>query len=110
MVRRTHLSIVALFILLFALSPLCSVSAQDTTKDVLGGLRFRHIGPVGNRLTSVVGVPRDPNVYYVGAASGGVWKTIDGGVHWQPVSDSLPVSSIGALRSEERRVGKECRY
>src|SRR5262245_45508025 len=97
MVRRTHLSIVALFILLFALSPLCSVSAQDTTKDVLGALRFRHIGPVGNRLTSVVGVPRDPNVYYVGAASGGVWKTIDAGVHWQPISDSLPVSSIGSL-------------
>jgi photosystem II stability/assembly factor-like uncharacterized protein len=96
MVRRTHFSIVALFMFLFACGSL-AVNAQDTTKDVLGGLRFRFIGPVGNRLTSVVGVPRDPNIYYVGAASGGVWKTIDGGVHWQPVSDSLPVSSIGAL-------------
>ena len=97
MVRRTHFSIIALFIFLFACGSSASVSAQDTTKDVLGGLRFRFIGPVGNRLTSVVGVPRDPNIYYVGAASGGVWKTIDGGVHWQPISDSLPVSSIGAL-------------
>jgi len=97
MVRRTHLSIVLLFTVLFACGALSSLSAQDTTNDVLGALRFRHIGPVGNRLTSVVGVPRDPNVYYVGAASGGIWKTIDGGVHWQPISDSLPVSSIGAM-------------
>ncbi|HEX7294147.1 MAG TPA: hypothetical protein VF251_00255, partial [Pyrinomonadaceae bacterium] len=95
MVRRTHFSIVALFMTLFA--AFAHLNAQDATKDVLGGLRFRHIGPVGNRLTSVVGVPRDPNTYYVGAASGGIWKTIDGGVHWQPISDSLPVSSIGAL-------------
>ncbi|HEY8225570.1 MAG TPA: hypothetical protein VIG25_09850 [Pyrinomonadaceae bacterium] len=97
MVRRPHLSIVALFVICFVSGASSLVRAQDTTKDVLGALRFRHIGPVGNRLTSVVGVPRDPNIYYVGAASGGVWKTVDGGVHWQPVFDSQPVSSIGAL-------------
>ena len=60
-------------------------------------LRFRYIGPVGNRVTSVAGVPGDPNVYYAGAASGGVWKTTDGGVHWSPVFDDQPVHSIGAL-------------
>ena len=45
MVRRTHFSIVALFMFLFACGSL-AVNAQDTTKDVLGGLRFRFIGPV----------------------------------------------------------------
>jgi photosystem II stability/assembly factor-like uncharacterized protein len=60
-------------------------------------LRYRHIGPEGNRVSSVAGVTGDPNVYYAGAASGGVWKTVDGGVRWQPVFDSQPVSSIGAL-------------
>ena len=60
-------------------------------------LRFRHIGPQGNRFASVAGVPGDPNVYYAGAASGGVWKTTDGGLRWQPVFDDQPVSSIGAL-------------
>ncbi len=60
-------------------------------------LRFRHIGPVGNRITSVHGVPDDPNTYYVGAASGGIWKSTDAGVHWQPIFDGQPVSSIGAL-------------
>ena len=73
-------------ILLLGLLAICfSISlAQDANKDVLGALRYRHIGPMGNRLTSVAGIPREPNVYYVGAASGGIWKTTDGGVHWTP--------------------------
>ncbi len=60
-------------------------------------LRYRHIGPVGNRITSVHGVPGDPNTYYVGAASGGVWKTTDGGVNWSPIFDDQPVQSIGSI-------------
>jgi len=63
----------------------------------MGALRYRYIGPVGNRLTSVVGVPGDPNTYYVGAASGGLWKSSDGGVHWESIFDGQPVSSIGSL-------------
>ena len=60
-------------------------------------LRWRYIGPVGNRVASVVGVPSEPNVYYAGAASGGIWKTVDGGIHWTPVFDDQDVSSVGAL-------------
>src|SRR5437867_1707540 len=60
-------------------------------------LRFRYIGPVGNRVSSVAGVVGDPNVYYAGAASGGIWKTTDAGIHWQPIFDDKDVSSIGAL-------------
>ena len=60
-------------------------------------LRYRYIGPEGNRVTSVAGVPGDPNTYYAGAASGGLWKSTDGGIHWSPVFDSQPVSSVGAL-------------
>ena len=45
------------------------LSAQSRDADVMGALRYRYIGPVGNRLTSVVGIPGDPNTYYVGAAS-----------------------------------------
>jgi len=80
-----------------ALTICVSAYAQQTNKDVLGAIRFRHIGPTGNRLTSVVGVPGQPNIYYVGAASGGIWKTTDGGIHWEPIFDDHPVSSIGAL-------------
>jgi hypothetical protein len=60
-------------------------------------LKYRYIGPEGNRVTSVTGVPGDPNTYYAGAASGGLWKSIDGGVHWTSVFDAQPVSSVGAL-------------
>ena len=45
----------------------------------------RAIIPVGNRVTTVAGVPNDPMTYYVGAASGGVWKTLDGGLNWKPI-------------------------
>src|SRR5690349_13617619 len=60
-------------------------------------LQPRYIGPVGNRTIAVAGIPGDPNVYYVGAASGGIWKTTDAGIHWRPVFDSAQVSSVGAL-------------
>jgi photosystem II stability/assembly factor-like uncharacterized protein len=48
-------------------------------------------------VAAVAGVVSDPSVYYAGAASGGIWKTTDGGVHWQPIFDDQPVQSIGAL-------------
>ena len=89
-------TILLVFLVAIGLS-LVSINAQQAGKDILGALRFRHIGPTGNRITSVAGIPGQPNIYYVGAASGGVWKTIDGGVHWDPIFDDQPVSSIGAL-------------
>jgi len=59
---------------------------------------FRFVGPaVGNRIAAVAGVPGDNSTYYVGAASGGVWKTTDGGARWVPIFDSQPVQAIGAL-------------
>lgn len=60
-------------------------------------LRWRHIGPEGNRVTSVSGVVGDRTTYYAGAASGGLWKTTDGGNVWRPIADNLPVSSIGSV-------------
>src|SRR6478609_8049529 len=65
--------------------------------DLLANLRWRYIGPEGNRISAVVGVPGDPLVYYAGSASGGIAKTVDGGVHWQQIFDDQPVQSIGAL-------------
>ena len=65
--------------------------------DVYSQLQVRYLGPVGNRATAVAGVPGSPHVYYVGAASGGIFKSTDGGLHWDPVFDSQAVSSIGSL-------------
>ncbi|HXV86309.1 MAG TPA: hypothetical protein VD793_06405, partial [Gemmatimonadales bacterium] len=65
--------------------------------DLYGALRYRHVGPIGNRLTAVSGVPGDPNTYYVGAASGGVWRTTDGGITWEPLFDDQTAQSVGHL-------------
>src|SRR6185369_3792521 len=65
--------------------------------DAYAELKYRYIGPEGNRATSVAGVPGKPNIWYVGAASGGIFKSIDGGVHWGAIFDSEPVASIGSL-------------
>jgi photosystem II stability/assembly factor-like uncharacterized protein len=60
--------------------------------------RFRFMGPsVGNRISAAAGIPGDPSTYYVGAASGGVWKSTDGGVRWTPIFDDQHVMAIGAL-------------
>lgn len=76
---------------------LAEAQAQPFNPDVYRHLRYRFIGPVGNRVISLAGVPGDPNVYYVGAASGGIFKTTDGGIHWEAIFDDQPVSSIGSL-------------
>src|SRR5438132_1128629 len=70
------------------------VQAQQPNTEAL---RYRYIGPVGNRVTSVVGVPGQPYIYYAGSASGGIFKTTDGGIHWEAIFDGQPVSSIGSL-------------
>jgi photosystem II stability/assembly factor-like uncharacterized protein len=100
MIARLRISHQLTFVLAATLaSPLVANAQQPFTLDsaTTAQLRYRYIGPVGNRVSSVAGVPGDPNVYYAGAASGGIWKTTDGGIHWSPIFDAQDVSSIGAL-------------
>ena len=83
-------------LLAFVLS--CCVCAQVIAQQAnTDALRWRYIGPVGNRTTSIAGVPGQPYIYYAGSASGGIFKTIDGGIHWEAIFDDQPVSSIGSL-------------
>ena len=49
------------------------------SSEHLGQLKYRYIGPEGNRISTVAGVIGNPNIYYAGAASGGMFKTTDGG-------------------------------
>ena len=74
-----------------------AAQAQQISSDQLSQLKYRYIGPVGNRVIAAAGIPGNPLVYYAGAASGGIFKSSDGGIHWEPVFDGQPVSSIGSL-------------
>ena len=74
-----------------------STPAINLSEEVYAALNYRYIGPDGNRVIAVVGEPGNANVVYAGAASGGIFKSTDGGHHWQPVFDNQDVSSIGAL-------------
>jgi photosystem II stability/assembly factor-like uncharacterized protein len=61
-------------------------------------LKFRYMGPAAaGRIASVAGVPGDPTTYYLGSASGGVWKTTDGGTTFVPIFDDQPVAAIGSI-------------
>ena len=68
-------------------------------------LQFRSIGPFrGGRVVAVAGDPVDPATFYFGACAGGVWKTEDGGIYWQNVSDGyFKTAAVGALRSRAIR-------
>ncbi|HET6974924.1 MAG TPA: hypothetical protein VFI24_01270 [Pyrinomonadaceae bacterium] len=68
--------------------------------DLLKQLQYRNIGPYrGGRVTAVTGVPSQPFVYYYGATGGGVWKSTDGGINWESVSDGsvFGTGSVGAI-------------
>src|SRR5436309_7443343 len=83
--------------LLISLLLLASASAQ-VSPDAYSSLHWRSIGPYrAGRVSAVAGVPSQPNVYYIGTPGGGVWKTIDAGQTWKPISDKVPVASIGAV-------------
>ncbi|MFI5181979.1 MAG: glycosyl hydrolase [Thermoanaerobaculia bacterium] len=77
--------------------------APAALSDRLAGMTFRSIGPFrGGRVVAVAGVRGQPMVFYFGAASGGVFKTTDGGASWEPVSDKdFRTGSIGAIAVAE---------
>jgi photosystem II stability/assembly factor-like uncharacterized protein len=61
-------------------------------------LRFHYMGPApAGRIAAVVGIPGDPSTYYLGSASGGIWKSTDGASTFVPIFDGQPVAAIGTL-------------
>ncbi len=88
--------VLMLFLALSIVFPLAGF-AQEIDPDAYTQMKYRFVGIQGNRVSAVVGAPGNTHVAYAGAASGGVWKTTDGGITWEPVFDDQPAQSIGSL-------------
>ena len=73
-----------------------AISAQTYAPTLFDSMKWRMIGPHrGGRTVGAVGVPQQPNVFYIGVNNGGVWKTTDYGRTWFPIFDDQPTGSIG---------------
>src|SRR6267143_290716 len=101
-VNPRHLAALSLF-LLFALDGTLRMAASPQTAQhfdakLFQELRWRLIGPSrGGRALAVAGVRGQPEVFYFGSVGGGIWKTNDAGRTWNPIFDSEPIASIGAI-------------
>lgn len=75
-----------------------AVIAQPIAKSDYQDLRYRLIGPFrASRTVGAVGIPSQPNVFFVGVNNGGVWKTDDYGRTWHPIFDEAPTGSVGDI-------------
>src|SRR2546430_400927 len=73
-------------------------AAQQIPESTYQEMRWRMIGPTrGGRTRAACGVASQPNVFYMGAVNGGVWKSDDYGRTWNPIFDGQPTQSIGAI-------------
>nr|WP_299389163.1 hypothetical protein [Allomuricauda sp.] len=77
--------------------------AQEFSMDIAGDIKPRNIGPAGmsGRVTAIDVVHNNPDVMYVGTASGGLWKSTSGGIKWEPIFDKEVTGSIGAIAIQQ---------
>ena len=95
---RLNRLILILLTVSFALSMLGVSHAQQFPENMYQEMRWRMIGPFrGGRTRAVAGVPNQPNLFYIGAVNGGVWKSDDYGRTWTPIFDQEPTQSVGAI-------------
>lgn len=80
-----------------------SIAAQKTSLDQFKNWKPRNIGPAGmsGRITAIDVVVDNPNIIYLGAASGGVWKTTNSGNSWTPIFDEQPTQNIGSISIQQ---------
>src|SRR5271165_6051247 len=95
---RVLLKAAAVVCLLIVAFPVLPIHAQQYDPNLYSEMRWRCIGPFrGGRTVAISGVPQQPNVFYMAAVNGGVWKTTDFGNTWFPIFDEQTSGSVGAV-------------
>src|SRR5437879_9191675 len=95
---QVPLRVVGVLCMLLVAFPAVSVRAQQYDPKLYSEMRWRCIGPFrGGRTVAISGVPQQPNVFYMAAVNGGIWKTTDFGNTWFPIFDEQTSGSVGAL-------------
>jgi len=91
------------FVLALLLMATCAEAQQADLQQHFKQWKPRNIGPAGmsGRIVAIDAVHANPNIIYLGAASGGVWKTTNGGASWTPVFDDQPLINIGSLAIQQ---------
>ena len=103
--RSVRVSLVTLLLPAAVSAQSSDRAVQMTSVDpaILRGLNYRLVGHSrGGRVTTVTGVPSQPRTFYMGVASGGLFRTTDGGANWEPITDGkVPVASSGSIAVAE---------
>ncbi|MFC1555365.1 WD40/YVTN/BNR-like repeat-containing protein, partial [candidate division KSB1 bacterium] len=91
--------LIFLSVILIMLIFVPALFAQVNASDLAELFPWREVGPAnpGGRITDIEGVESNPTTIYVGAATGGLWKTVNNGITWDPIFDDQPVGSIGDI-------------
>src|SRR5438445_5966876 len=100
MLRHTFLSVLVLATVALSQTPATRQPMMPNIDPALfKGLRYRLVGPSrGGRVTTVTGVPSQPKTFYLGVASGGLFRTTDSGASWVPITDGkVPLGSTGSI-------------
>jgi photosystem II stability/assembly factor-like uncharacterized protein len=94
---RPRILLAALAVMALAV-PL-DASAQISAESLAAAFEWREIGPAnpGGRITDVQAVEQAPHIIFIGTATGGLWRTVNAGITWEPLFDDQPIASIGDI-------------
>ena len=101
--RKQALLVLPIILCVVATAQKSLPAGRQVSLDQFKNLRPRNIGPSGmsGRIVAIDAVHKNPSIIYLGAASGGIWKTENGGADWKPIFDEQPIQNIGSIAIQQ---------
>lgn len=104
LIHKSLMATTKLFTFLFILFTSNFLFAQPLDMDLFEGMQPRNIGPAGmsGRVTAIDAVHANPDIIYIGTASGGVWESQNGGISWKPIFENEQAASVGSIAINQK--------